>query len=79
MSRNSAFARTCKSSAREFPRAYSIDAVVEISGLGRTSVYEEIKAGRLVARKCGRRTLVIDGDLQRWLEALPVLNSGDAQ
>jgi hypothetical protein len=72
-------ARTGTSFGRDLPRAYSIDSVVEICGLGRTSVYGEIKAGRLVARKCGRRTLVIDEDLQRWLETLPVVSSGHAQ
>jgi hypothetical protein len=34
-------------------------------------VYEEIRAGRLKARKCGRRTVVLAADLREWLASLP--------
>jgi hypothetical protein len=50
--------------------AFSIAEVVQISGLGRTLVFAEIKAGRLVARKCGRRTLILGEDLRRWLSSM---------
>jgi len=39
--------------------------------MGATKAYEEIKAGRLVARKVGRRTIILDEDLKAWLDALP--------
>jgi hypothetical protein len=48
--------------------AYSISEVVQTSGLGRTLVFAEIKAGRLIARKCGRRTVILDEDLRQWLK-----------
>ena len=51
--------------------AFSIPEVCETSGLGRTAVYEEIRSGRLIARKCGRRTLVLLADLEAWLSSLP--------
>lgn len=51
--------------------AFSIAEAVGISGIGRTALFSEIKAGRLVARKCGRRTIILASDLARWLEALP--------
>jgi hypothetical protein len=51
--------------------ALSISQVAALSGLGRTLIFQEIKAGRLIARKCGRRTIVLSADLQLWLEALP--------
>jgi hypothetical protein len=51
--------------------ALSISEVVKASGVGRTLVFAEIKAGRLLARKCGRRTVVLIGDLQNWLRAMP--------
>jgi hypothetical protein len=51
--------------------AHSIAQLVEVSGLGRSFIYEEIKAGRLVARKAGRRTLVLHEDAERWLGSLP--------
>ncbi len=51
--------------------SYSIAEVVKASGVCRTVLYEEIKAGRLRARKLGRRTLILADDLQSWLSALP--------
>jgi excisionase family DNA binding protein len=50
---------------------YSIADVTKLVGLGRTFVYHEIKEGRLPVRKAGRRTLVLEGDLQAWLSAMP--------
>lgn len=49
-------------SVAEFCAAFSI---------GRTAVYEEMKAGRLQARKCGRRTLIPRSEAERWLASLP--------
>jgi hypothetical protein len=51
--------------------AYSVDDVVALCGIGRTLVFAEIRAGKLIARKCGRRTVVLDADLHRWLSSLP--------
>jgi hypothetical protein len=53
--------------------AYDIPEVCEAANAGRTSVYEAIKSGELIARKRGRRTIVLDGDLRRWLESLPII------
>lgn len=54
---------------------YSITEVMLLTGLGRDTVYKRIHAGQLRARKCGRRTLVLASDLQRFLEALPTLGA----
>lgn len=51
--------------------AYSIHEVTKLTGVGRSFVYEEIKVGRLLVRKAGRRTLVFDNDLKAWLASLP--------
>ena len=51
--------------------AYSIPEASTVSGTGRTSIYEEIKAGRLRAVKRGRRTLILVDDLRAWMESLP--------
>ena len=51
--------------------ALSIAQVVEQCGLCRTLVYGEIRAGRLKARKCGRRTIILEHDLKAFLSALP--------
>ena len=40
------------------------------NGIGKTKVYAEIDAGRLKARKLGRRTLITIEDERRWLDAL---------
>ncbi len=53
--------------------AYSIpDACAQV-GVKRSTIYVEIKQGRLRVVKCGRRTLVLRADLDEWLNYLPVL------
>lgn len=51
--------------------AYSVGEVTELTGLGRSTVLLQIKAGGLRARKCGDRTLILAEDLRAWLEGLP--------
>jgi excisionase family DNA binding protein len=53
------------------PRAYSIPQVMKASNRGRTSIYAEIKSGKLRAVKRGRRTLILTEDLRKWLDSLP--------
>jgi excisionase family DNA binding protein len=53
------------------PLAISIAEAVRIVGLGRTSLYAAIAAGKLKTRKSGRRTLVETAALRRFLEELP--------
>tara|TARA_R110002124_G_scaffold7436_3_gene42662 strand:+ start:369 stop:584 length:216 start_codon:yes stop_codon:yes gene_type:complete len=55
--------------------AYSIDEAVVQSGVKRVKLYAEIKAGRLTARKCGSRTLILATDLHQWLNSLPLLST----
>ncbi|MHB2211445.1 helix-turn-helix domain-containing protein [Methylobacterium sp. CM6257] len=52
--------------------AHSIAEVIERAGSSRTTIYAEIAAGRLKARKLGRRTLILDKDLEDWLATLPL-------
>ncbi len=52
-------------------QAHSIDWICEDSDVGRTKIYGEIKAGRLIARKVGKRTIILDPDYRAWLTALP--------
>lgn len=42
-----------------------------VSGIGRTKLYEAIADGQLTARKYGSRTIVLRGELLRFLTALP--------
>jgi excisionase family DNA binding protein len=53
--------------------AFSIPEVMSMTGLGRDKVYAVINEGLLAARKCGRRTLIMATDLQKFLEALPTI------
>jgi excisionase family DNA binding protein len=54
------------------PRAaHSIAETCALTGLGRDTVYRAISTGQLVARKVGRRTVVVDDDLRRFLARLP--------
>jgi excisionase family DNA binding protein len=65
-------------SKRELPKhynatalAHSIADVVQATGVGRSFIYQEIKARRLVVKKAGRRSLIFDADLKAWLASLP--------
>jgi hypothetical protein len=51
-------------------RSYSLS---EFARQNDTTVRGEVKAGRLVARKVGRRTIITAEDARAWQEQLPKL------
>ena len=51
--------------------AFSPDEFAKRYGIGRTTIFAEIKAGRLVARKIGKRTVITVQDGRAWLASLP--------
>jgi excisionase family DNA binding protein len=51
--------------------AYSISETLVLTGFGRDKLYQLINAGKLPARKSGRRTIILAADLQRFLKKLP--------
>jgi hypothetical protein len=53
--------------------AYSIAELCEMAGVGRSFLYEEVKAGHLVLTKAGRRSIVLHDDAVAWLSKLPKL------
>lgn len=53
--------------------AYTIADFCRSYGIGRTKTYAEIAAGRLLARKVGKRTLILKSDADRWLTTLPLV------
>lgn len=53
----------------------SIEAAAQFLGLGRSLVYTEIRAGRLVAHKAGRRTVILREDAERYLRGLPTVEA----
>lgn len=54
-------------------RALSIAEFCKRYGVGRSSAYEEIKSGRLEARKVGARTLITFEAAENWLGQLPTV------
>jgi hypothetical protein len=52
-------------------RGLTIAQVVERGPLSRSSIYQAIAEGRLVARKSGRKTIIFERDWEAFLEALP--------
>lgn len=48
----------------------SIEEVQEISGLGKTKIYQLLKTGEIPAKKIGKRTLVLRSDLEAFLSGL---------
>jgi hypothetical protein len=59
------------------PAAYRPKEFLKAFGIGRTKLYEEIAAGRLIARKLGTRgTIILAEDAAAWARSLPVLTPG---
>lgn len=46
--------------------AYKIHAFCKFFGIGKSKVYQEIKAGRLKTYKIGRSTLIAGEDAMAW-------------
>jgi len=53
--------------------AYTVAEACSAASIGRTSLYQAIKDGQLRAIKSGRRTLILQAELRRWLDSLPQL------
>ena len=49
----------------------SVLEVMDLLGIGKTSVYREIKKGNLVAKKYGSRTLITEESIESFINSLP--------
>ncbi len=58
------------------PRLLTIDQFTDQFGIGRTKIYQEIKEGRLAAKKVGRRTFIPLQSAAAWLDNLPDYDVG---
>lgn len=56
---------------------YTVAEIIEITGLGRTKIYEEINTNALRAKKCGTRTLVTAESFREWQDSLPDFKSSN--
>jgi excisionase family DNA binding protein len=61
------------------PLVHTIPEACAITRTGRTALYQAIRSGALRAVKRGRRTLIPDEDLRRWVQALPPVNDPNHQ
>ena len=59
--------------------ALTIEEAVERSRLSRAGIYRAIGEGRLVARKIGRRTIILPDDLKSFLDNLPPAQIGPSR
>lgn len=51
--------------------ALSVNKFCEWASIGRSTCYQEAKAGRLTLRKVGFKTVITMSEATRWVEALP--------
>ena len=52
------------------PLLHSIQSSTQILGIGRSSLYGLISEGKLYTVKIGRRTLIPDQEIRRYVESL---------
>ena len=55
-------------------RAYTVDEIATACGSCRSHIYGEIGKGRLVARKIGASTRIVDEDFDDYLRRLPTFS-----
>ncbi|WP_162931694.1 helix-turn-helix domain-containing protein [Mesorhizobium sp. DCY119] len=49
----------------------TIPEAVQMTGIGRSSLYTLFREGKIQPRKSGKRTLLLVEDLKRYVENLP--------
>ena len=53
------------------PAAFTVKEFLSWARISHTKFYDEVGNGRIVPRKCGKRTLVLRTDAEEWLNNLP--------
>ena len=54
-------------------RLFTVEQIVQLGARSRASLYLDIKAGRLKARKFGRSTRIAESDYRAYVESAPAL------
>ena len=52
---------------------YSVPEILEAVGISRSRFYQLVNGHQIKVRKIGNRTIVLAGDLEDFLQRLPVL------
>lgn len=63
--------RPTRSVPNDATAALTVEQTALVAGLSRTTIFKLIASGEIVARKIGRRTVVLRSDLMRFLDDLP--------
>jgi hypothetical protein len=61
------------------PLGLPINAAAIRAGLGVWTIRAAINSRALIAKKAGRRTLILESDLRAWLDALPTYSVGGSK
>lgn len=56
-------------------KAWHLNEFCKVWSIGETTVRQEIKDGRLKAKRLGRAVIITDEDARRWFNALPSAKS----
>lgn len=59
--------------------AFTIQETIAATGIGRTALFQEIREGKLIARKRGSQTLILAEDLRAYLANLPAAGKDTVQ
>jgi hypothetical protein len=62
-----------ESAKQPLKRLLTVQEAIFGYSIGRSKFYQEVAAGRIRLRKCGRRTLVASADMDAWAAGLPVV------
>ncbi len=58
--------------ARRLKRMLTVSEATSDYGIKRSKFYQEVAAGRIRLRKCGRRSLVSVDEMEAWAAGLPL-------
>jgi excisionase family DNA binding protein len=55
-------------------QAFAVREFCARYGICRQTFYDEVKRGRIKAKKLGKKTVILRSDAEKWAASLPALN-----